>query len=307
MSANPSSGHLPSEVTEPNRGGHGPRSSDTFRILLADERLEFREVLLADPVPTGRQILRATGVREVEEFSLFAILPSGDFEDIRLDETYDLRGRGAEKFVLFRTDREFKFFVDGKEERWGKPFISGLALKKLANVPADKYHVYQEVRGGQDILIRDADLVDLSKPGVERFITLICDTTEGLTALALPEADQRYLDDHGLEADVVSHGPHTGVIVRQLSLPAGKFNHAAADVLILLPTGYPDVPPDMFYFDPWLSLRSTGQYPNRADAALAFNSRNWQRWSRHNPAWRPGVDGLHTMLKRVEHALQEAR
>jgi hypothetical protein len=306
MSANQSSGHLPSEGTEPTREGHG-HSLESYRILLADEQLEFRDIFVSDPVPTGRQILHAAGVREVEEFSLFAILPSGDFEDIRLDETYDLRGRGAEKFVLFRTDREFKFFVDGKEERWGKPFVSGLALKKLANVPPEKYNVYQEVRGGQDILIRNHELVDLSKPGVERFITLICDTTEGLTALALPEADQRYLDDHGLVAEVITHGPHTGVVIHGFALPPDKFNHEAADVLILLPVGYPDVPPDMFYFEPWLKMRSTGQYPSKADAAHSFDNRSWQRWSRHNPEWRPGVDGLHTMLKRVERALHEAR
>jgi hypothetical protein len=34
---------------------------------------------------------------------------------------------------------------------------------------------------------------------------------------------------------------------------------------------------------------------------------NWQRWSRHNNSWRPGVDGLHTMIKRIEHALAKAK
>lgn len=179
-------------------------------------------------------------------------------------------------------------------------------LKALAGVPPETYDVYLEVRGGgQDVLIRDGDLIDLGKPGIERFITLIRDTTEGL--LALPDADERYLSSHGMVFEMVSDGAHTGVIFKQLPLPAGKFNHAAADVLVLLPPGYPDVAPDMFYCDPWLTLQSVGRYPTCADQAHAFQGRSWQRWSRHNTAWRPGIDGLHTMLKRIEHALAEAK
>ena len=46
-------------------------------------------------------------------------------------------------------------------------------------------HLLEVRGGGQDVLIRDGDLIDLSKPGIEHFITLIRDTTEGL--LALPD------------------------------------------------------------------------------------------------------------------------
>ena len=105
-------------------------------------------------------------------------MTSGEFEDLRLDETYDLRGRGAERFVIFQTDRAFKFTIDDRQLEWGKPSISGRVLKALAGVPPETYDVYLEVRGGS-ILIRDGDLIDLGKPGIERFITLIRDTTEG--------------------------------------------------------------------------------------------------------------------------------
>ncbi len=37
---------------------------------------------------------------------------TGDFEDVRLDEPFDLRGVGAERFVAFPTDRDFKFEVN---------------------------------------------------------------------------------------------------------------------------------------------------------------------------------------------------
>lgn len=287
------------------REGRPLQPADLYRIVVVDEQLNARHIDLIDPVPTGRQILQAAAVRAVEEYSVYAILPSGDFEDLRLDETYDLRGHGAERFVVFQTDRSFKFTIDDRQLEWGKPNISGKVLKALAGVPAETYDVYLEVRGGgQDVLIRDEDLIDLGKPGIERFITLIRDTTEGL--LALPEADRRYLDSHGVAAEVVNEGGHTGVVLRLL-LPSGKFNDHVADVLVILPPGYPDVAPDMFYCDPWLTLLAAGRYPTCADQPYAFIGRNWQRWSRHNTNWRPGIDGLHTMIKRIEFALMEAK
>jgi hypothetical protein len=294
------------DVAAAIREGRSLRAAALYRIVVLDDQLNERHVDLADPVPTARQILQAAGARPVGEHSVYAILTSGEFEDLRLDETYDLRGRGAERFVIFQTDRAFKFTIDDRQLEWGKPSISGRVLKALAGVPPETYDVYLEVSGGgQDVLIRDGDLIDLGKPGIERFITLIRDTTEGL--LALPDADERYLSSHGVVFETVSDGTHTGVIFKQLPLPAGKFNHTAADVLVLLPPGYPDVAPDMFYCDPWLTLQSVGRYPTCADQAHAFQGRSWQRWSRHNTAWRPGIDGLHTMLKRIEHALAEAK
>ena len=42
--------------------GHPPRTTPenaTYRVSVADESLNFREVILDDPVPLGRQILSA--------------------------------------------------------------------------------------------------------------------------------------------------------------------------------------------------------------------------------------------------------
>jgi hypothetical protein len=292
---------------EENGAAFGEESPQhtAYRILVADDQMNERYLDINDPVPTGRQIIQAASLHPSDDFSIYAILPSGEFEDLRLDETYDLRGHGTERFVIFQTDRAFKFTIDDRQLEWGKPNISGRVLKKLATVPVDTYHVYLEVRGGQDILIRDADLIDLSKPGIERFITVICDTTEGLSTL--PEMDRRYLSDHGIIAEIVRDGPHIGVVLKQMCLPEGKFNHPSADILVILPPGYPDLAPDMFFSDPWLTLLSMGRYPTCADVSHPFVGRNWQRWSRHNASWRPGIDGLHTMIKRIEHAFVEAK
>lgn len=145
------------------------RKADHYRILFAQDSLNFTPLFLSDPVPLGRQLLEAAGCDAVGEFSLFAILPNGEFEDVRLDEAFDLRGLGAERFVAFQTDREFKLTLTGKEIQWGKPLISGGILYALAD-PSDEEAVFLEVPGGTDKLIKPEDIIDLSERGIEHFI-----------------------------------------------------------------------------------------------------------------------------------------
>lgn len=122
----------------------------------------------------------------------------------------------------------------------------------------------------------------------------------------LPSADRRYLADRGLSYREAVDGPGKGLILEDFPLPTARFDAERADILILLPPNYPDSPPDMFYLTPWVRLAANSRYPNAADQPVAFEGRNWQRWSRHNNEWRPGVDGIWTMLKRIEHALEIA-
>lgn len=122
----------------------------------------------------------------------------------------------------------------------------------------------------------------------------------------LPLKDRQYFENMGLSFEEVMDGNQKGVIVRGFQLPPERFDVKQADILILLPSGYPDSPPDMFYLLPWVKLAQNARYPRAADQALTFNGLTWQRWSRHNNEWRPGIDGMWTMLKRVEHALEVA-
>lgn len=122
----------------------------------------------------------------------------------------------------------------------------------------------------------------------------------------LPTRDREHLESKGIEYEEQEDGGHKGVILKARPLPAGRFDADKADILILLPSGYPDVAPDMFYLSPWLKLTNGGRYPRKADQPFPFKGQSWQRWSRHNTEWRPGIDGIRTMIKRVEFALQEA-
>lgn len=156
--------------------GNERGEDNTHRIQFALDNLNFRPIKLADPVPLGRQILAAAGLDARSDYSLFVILPSGNFEDIRLDEPYDLRGHGVERFVGFRTDRDFKLTLDDRQITWGKPAINGSDLYKLADI-SDDQAVFLEVRGGED-QETPQELIDLTRPGIERFITAHRPTTE---------------------------------------------------------------------------------------------------------------------------------
>lgn len=151
-------------------GGRALRPAPGHRFLLAQGDLNFQSRQVSDPVPLGRQLLEAGGLDPRDGYSLFAILPSGDFEDVRLNEPFDLRERGAGRFVAFLTDRDFKLTIKDDELRWGKPVISGTVLYGLAK-PGEGEAVFLEVPGGEDHLIEHGELIDLTQPGIERFIT----------------------------------------------------------------------------------------------------------------------------------------
>jgi hypothetical protein len=152
------------------REGRALRPARGYRFLLAQGDLNFQSRQVSDPVPLGRQLLEAAALDPREGYSLVAILPSGDFEDVRLDEPFDLRERGAERFVAFLTDRDFKLTLNDDELRWGKPVISGTVLYGLAK-PGDGEGVFLEVPGGENRLIEPGELIDLTQPGIERFTT----------------------------------------------------------------------------------------------------------------------------------------
>lgn len=158
------------DVAQALRENRPLKVAHSYRIHFAIDSVDFRPVVVADPVPTGRQILAAAGLDDRNDVTLCAILATGDFEDISLNETFDLRGRGAERFIAFRTDRDFKLTLDGRQLIWGQPTIPGEALYVLSCVDAD-HAVFLEVPGGTDRLIEPEERVDLTQLNVEHFIT----------------------------------------------------------------------------------------------------------------------------------------
>ncbi|MDJ0799086.1 MAG: multiubiquitin domain-containing protein [Calothrix sp. MO_167.B12] len=142
-------------------------------------RIDDRRYKLHDPVITGRQLLDEADKKPVDEYLIFQFIHGGQLEEIRLDETVDLRKPGIERFITWHSDRSFRFVIDGRRFEWGAPIITGLKLKKLAGVDPISYGVWLEVRGAEDRPIADDESIDLQSPGVERFFTGKKTTTEG--------------------------------------------------------------------------------------------------------------------------------
>jgi hypothetical protein len=147
---------------------HGP-----YRILIRNDTLQFEPRTISDPEPTGAQILEAAGINNLVDYVAYRILQSGLLEALRPDESTDLRDSGVERFIIFRTDRSFRFLLNGRSFDWGVPHITGLTLKKLAGVDLATMAVWLEVHGSAARPIGDQDFVNLAEPGVERFITRV--------------------------------------------------------------------------------------------------------------------------------------
>jgi len=122
--------------------------------------------------------------------------------------------------------------------------------------------------------------------------------------MSLPQPDTAYLTERGVNFSVSSEANMTCVVLPGFALPAG-YNQARSDLLLRLSPGYPDVPPDMWWFDPPVRLASGRGIP-ATDSIEQYLGRSWQRWSRHfSPGqWRSGVDCIESFLALIRKELE---
>lgn len=73
----------------------------------------------------------------------------------------------------------YKIHVDHKPHDWPNPIINGAEIKQLAGVDKATYDAWQDVAGPEDLLIADAQNVDLTQKGNEKFFAIKKTTTEG--------------------------------------------------------------------------------------------------------------------------------
>lgn len=198
----------------------------------------------------------------------------------------------------------YKIQIDKQHLETSNPTPTARELLTLAGkVPVEHFALYLKEKGQPQRLELD-ERVDLRTPGVEKFVTLPLDQTEGLGAgrrqFSLPQEDSEWLEGLGLIYEMVAEGGIPRVVIYGWQLPIG-YNVQKADVNVRIEPGYPDTQIDMAYFSPALVRRD-----GRAIAAVvddSFDGKVWQRWSRHRTAanpWRPGLDGLATHFALVD-------
>jgi hypothetical protein len=152
------------------REGRVPRASGPYRVLIGDALMNSRPVTVTEGVPSGRSLLGAAALQPAEEYALFAVMADGLLEEIRLEETIDLRA-GVERFLAFKSDRIFRFMLDGREYHWGGDFISGATLMRLAKLDEQSHGLWLKGADGSERAVGLKQLVDLGQPGVETFAT----------------------------------------------------------------------------------------------------------------------------------------
>lgn len=121
--------------------------------------------------------------------------------------------------------------------------------------------------------------------------------------VALPTDVTAYLDASGVKYSVAVEANMACVVLHQFRLPAG-YDRAEVDLLLRLSPGFPDVQPDMWWFDPHVHL-ADGRVIKATQVVENHVGRRWQRWSRHLPAgqWQQGTDSLETFLAMIRAEL----
>ncbi len=113
----------------------------------------------------------------------------------------------------------------------------------------------------------------------------------------LPELDREFLEEKEFDFDVVKEGGELHLVIRDFNFP--KYAPTKADLLIIIPAGYPNSQLDMFWTYPDVKLPGGG-CPAQCQHHQVFRQRNWQRWSRHfQQPWRPGIDSLRTFMASI--------
>lgn len=122
----------------------------------------------------------------------------------------------------------------------------------------------------------------------------------------LPAIDLTFLETKNLGQVVSLEAGMVCILLPNFPLPAG-FNVSQADLLLRLSPGYPDVPPDMWWFSPAV-YRANGSRIEATESVEHHLGRKWQRWSRHlDPkCWMAGVDSLESYFALIASELRRA-
>lgn len=122
--------------------------------------------------------------------------------------------------------------------------------------------------------------------------------------MTLPATDTAYLNERNIDHEVISESGMTCVVLPSWPLPPG-FSQPASDLLVRLSPGYPDIAPDMWWFNPAIRLADDTELP-ATQVTEQHLGRTWQRWSRHltRDQWQSGVDGLESFLALIRRDLE---
>lgn len=216
-----------------------------------------------------------------------------DKEELELLDVEEYARAGKEKPKA----RRYRIRIDRAHYETSNPNPTGREILALAGKTPETHLLSQKVTGGAPVTIEPDQKVDLRAKGVERFMTVPREATEGREfrrQFKLPADDVEFLEGRGETWEAITDGGTQWVFLNRFQLPLG-FNVTHATAAIRIVGGYPDAALDMVYFEPHLT-RADGKAIN-ALSQLLIEGRSFQQWSRHRPPsnpWRVGEDCLAT-------------
>lgn len=172
-------------------------------VRIADASLVFAPRTVPDATPTGRQIAIASEQGDPTELIVLHWLSNGLVDEVGPDESVDIQVDA--RFIVVRSDRTYRFELDGLRNEWPAPLITGATLKRLAHA-SHKLEIYQEREGQADAELEDEDHVRLDVEGVERFYTR---KAKVLTI---------YVNNNAVS---IEKGRYTGAEIKQIAITQG--------------------------------------------------------------------------------------
>ena len=141
---------------------HSPTSKVPLKFVI-----EGKEYETFDQYKTGVELKQLAGIPLDTELFLSICKPYRD-ELIENEKQVNLARPEREYFFV---KKKLAFFINDKPYTWYKQYIRGIQIRELASIPAEDDIFLDIKEGWQDDQILDDEIVDLARPGKEKFFS----------------------------------------------------------------------------------------------------------------------------------------
>ncbi|AEE19462.1 multiubiquitin domain-containing protein [Dokdonia sp. 4H-3-7-5] len=203
---------------------------------------------------------------------------------------------GTEPFITY----EYVLKINREKYSVRQEEISREEILALVDKDPKTHRVRMFTKNGKPIL-KDGQIIDLTKCGVERFVVEALDCTEGYltgttTNGVLTESDISFLKGFKFEVALLNYQNLNWLRVTNFDIPEG-YNVKEAEAIIMIPPHYPKAQLDMIYFNPPLA-RADGKHIGALSNRI-IDGKTYQQWSRHRTAnnkWDPQNDDVESHI-----------
>lgn len=154
-----------------NHGHLKPNEDETTNRKGYQVRIDGKLLTFPNAEPTGREMLGAID-RDPENYFLVDLVPDAPDQVVELDDPFDLGAPGVEELVLVSKRRHLFVYVDERRFDLAVAITNGQELLALVDKCPCGFALVQSLEGESDQFIDPDETVDVSKPGVERFVTV---------------------------------------------------------------------------------------------------------------------------------------